>query len=127
MVEFGGLSGNGLDDLGVAVAVNNAHLFQETQVALAEVEALNRRLTRETWQDIGRKVQTSGYVFAKSGLGVTPAPTEWLPAMTDAVQQRSLAHHAGDGDGVIGAGAGTALDRHRPRDRFADGPVLSKK
>jgi GAF domain-containing protein len=72
----------------VAVAMKNAHFIQETQQALAEVEALNRRLTREVWETIGDKVDTTGYVFSPGG--TAPASTAWLPAMTRAVQQKHL-------------------------------------
>jgi GAF domain-containing protein/HAMP domain-containing protein len=73
----------------VAVAVRNARLFEQIQAALSEVEALNRRLTHEVWADIGEKAETTGYVFDK--LGAAPTSTEWLPAMTEAVQQKKLA------------------------------------
>lgn len=72
----------------VAVAVDNAQLFQRVQAAAVEAETLNRRLTRETWQDIDRNVQTTGYTFTKTG--VTPASTEWLPAMGKAIHQKGL-------------------------------------
>lgn len=81
----------------VAVAVDNARLFQEVQEAAAEAEALNRRLTRETWQDVSQQVETSGYVFTKSG--VAPAPSEWLPGMVQAVKQKELAVHSAGGNG----------------------------
>jgi GAF domain-containing protein/HAMP domain-containing protein len=81
----------------VAVAVDNAQLFRRVQAAAAEAEALNRRLTRETWRDIDKNVQATGYTFTKSGL--TPDPTEWLPAMDRAIHQRSLAQDGPDGNG----------------------------
>lgn len=74
----------------IAAAINTTRLFQEAQAALAEVEALNRQLTREVWRDIHDKVDTTGYVFTRSG--ITPAPQEWLPAMSEAVQQKILAY-----------------------------------
>ena len=69
--------------------------------AAAEAEALNRRLTRETWQDIGDRVSAAGYVFSKSGvapiLRTPPTDETWLPMMTEAIQQRDLAYDAADG------------------------------
>lgn len=73
----------------VAVAMNNARLFQKMRAANTEAEALNRRLTREAWQNIGSQVQTTGYVFTTAGVG--PAPNEWLGSMERAVRQKRLA------------------------------------
>lgn len=74
----------------IAAAINNIRLFEEAQAALAEVEALNRQLTHAVWRDIHDKVDTTGYLFTKSG--TTPAPREWLPVMGEAVQQKILAY-----------------------------------
>lgn len=74
----------------VVVAVENARLFRQINTSVAKVEALNRRLTRQMWIDIAHKVETTGYTFTKSE--VIPAATEWLPAMTQAIQQKELAH-----------------------------------
>lgn len=80
----------------VAVAIDNARLFQQAQITAVEAEALARRLTREVWRGIGDKVETTGYVFTKSG--VTAAPTEWLPVMAEATQQKKLAYYVDDGN-----------------------------
>jgi GAF domain-containing protein/HAMP domain-containing protein len=72
----------------VAVAMNNARLFLKTQVATQEAEALNRRLTREAWQSIDKKVQSTGYVFTKSQVG--PSSVEWMKAMDYAVKEKQL-------------------------------------
>jgi GAF domain-containing protein len=81
----------------VAVALDNARLFQRLQTAAVEAEELARRITREIWQDIGSKVQTTGYTFTKQG--VIPAPIESLSAMERAVSQRSMVQDAGDDNG----------------------------
>ncbi len=91
----------------VAIAIRNVRLFQETQTALAEVEALNRRLTREAWRDVGDAISTTGYVFSK--LGVTPTSTEWLPAMSQAVQQKDLAQDTGNGSDLDQVAASVAI------------------
>jgi putative methionine-R-sulfoxide reductase with GAF domain len=44
----------------VAVAMNNARLFLKPQVATQEAEALNRRLTRQAWQNIDKQVAATG-------------------------------------------------------------------
>ncbi len=91
----------------VAVAVENARLFRDARIAAAEAEELSRRLTHETWHDIGDKVEATGYVFTKSG--AAPAPTEWLPAMTRAVQQKRLAYYAGTDNASDSDGRGINL------------------
>jgi GAF domain-containing protein/HAMP domain-containing protein len=75
----------------IAVAVDNAHLFRRMQSTAAEAEELNRWITRQTWEDIGRKVQSTGYVFTQAG--VSPAQTEWLPTMEKAVYQKTIVQH----------------------------------
>jgi GAF domain-containing protein len=72
----------------VAVAMRNARLFHEAQTALADIEAMNRRLTREVWQNIGQRLQTTGYMFTPADKSVATAG--WLPPMAEAVQQKSL-------------------------------------
>lgn len=66
------------------VAIENRRLFAETQAALDEVQELNRRLIRQSWENIGDKVASTGYIFTEEG--VAPADTEWLPIMTEAVE-----------------------------------------
>jgi GAF domain-containing protein/HAMP domain-containing protein len=77
----------------VSIAVDNARLFREAQETLAEVETLNRHLIREAWYDISDKIDTTGFTFTKSGLA--PASTDWIPAMTEAIQQKHLVHQSG--------------------------------
>ncbi len=45
----------------VAVAIENARLFQQTQQALAEAEALYRHNTQENWKEFGREEEAMGY------------------------------------------------------------------
>ena len=79
----------------VAVAVENAGLFQQTQTALDRVEALNRRLTRDSWQNVIDQVGMLGYTFTESG--ATATETAWIPAMTEAIRQKNLAQPASNG------------------------------
>jgi GAF domain-containing protein len=76
----------------IAVALDNARLFQHMQASAAEAEQLNQRITHDAWTDITRKAQAAGYVFTKSG--VAPAQTEWLPAMEKAVSQKDVVQHS---------------------------------
>jgi GAF domain-containing protein/HAMP domain-containing protein len=88
----------------VAVVLENARLFREAHAAAVEAERLSRRLTRESWQDIGDRVSATGYVFTKLGSTtglVSSTQTEdeaWLPIMAEAVQQKKLTYHAGERD-----------------------------
>jgi GAF domain-containing protein/HAMP domain-containing protein len=82
----------------VAIVVENARLFRQTRQAMAAAEKLNRRLTREAWQDISRKIATTGYVFTKNGstpielaaTSVLNTDASWMSLMTQAVQQKKL-------------------------------------
>lgn len=45
----------------VAIAIENARLFQQTQQALAEAEALYRQNTQEGWKEFSREEASIGY------------------------------------------------------------------
>jgi signal transduction histidine kinase len=84
-----------------AVALDNARLLAETRAALKEVERLNRRLTREAWQQFGEEITTSGYRFvAGSRKKISPASDAWLPPMKQAASEKQLVKqsHPGNGD-----------------------------
>jgi GAF domain-containing protein len=51
----------------VAVAIDNAHLFAETEAALKELETVHRSYMRETWSEYLHVAETTGYDTA--GLG----------------------------------------------------------
>lgn len=69
------------------VAINNFKLVAETEQALAQVEALNARLTRERWDYTLQHTQISGYVY-------TPGH---LTALADNGQQASALPEEGEG------------------------------
>lgn len=79
----------------VAVVIDNARLFRETQRAVAEAETLGRRLTLAKWSDISERT-ASGYVFTKSGVApvALTSPTgdeeSWLPIMSEAIKKKEL-------------------------------------
>ncbi|RME51485.1 MAG: GAF domain-containing protein [Caldilineae bacterium] len=75
----------------MAVAIDNARLLAQTQNALKEVERLNRRLTREVWEEFGAEITTAGYRFqAKPYPAVLPDSGTWLPPMKEAARRRRL-------------------------------------
>ena len=73
-----------LDEL-QARAEENRRLFEEAQNSLREIEELNRRLTRSSWQDYiqTRRGKTPGYTIHEGD--VAPA-TNWTGAMRQAYQ-----------------------------------------
>lgn len=86
-----------------AVAISNARLLTETQTALQEIERLNRRLTREGWQQFGKEITTAGYRYvAGSRRQIVPASDAWLPPMKQATLEKQLVKqtHQSNGDPV---------------------------
>jgi signal transduction histidine kinase len=84
----------------LAVALDNAHLLAETQAALREVERLNRRLTREAWEQFGQEIKTAGYRFIGGAKNVIkPDSTAWLPPMKEAALQKQLVKQSYPGNG----------------------------
>jgi GAF domain-containing protein/HAMP domain-containing protein len=59
----------------VAVALENARLFQQTQAALKEIEATNRLLVREGWQGYLEQKTTRRAEFSAAS-GPVPAPLQ---------------------------------------------------
>jgi signal transduction histidine kinase len=83
-----------------AVALDNARLLAETQTALKEVERLNRRLTRQAWQEFGQELTTAGYRFIGGNRKITrPDSTAWLSPMKQAALERQLVKQSYPGDG----------------------------
>ncbi len=75
----------------MAVAMRNARLFQETRTALTEVEVLNRRLTRESWQEFHQETSAAGYRFiAGRKTKITADSDAWLPPMRQAAATKQL-------------------------------------
>ncbi len=75
----------------LSTAVDNAHLFQRMEAAVAEIEALNRRLTRETWANVSDKLNATGYTYTESE--ARPEVNDIIPAVVQAVQQKNLVQH----------------------------------
>ncbi len=85
----------------IAVAISNARLLTEMQLALQQIERLNRRLTGESWQQFNEEITTSGYRFvAGAKAKVNPDSQAWFSPMKQAAQQRQLVKqtHPGNGD-----------------------------
>jgi GAF domain-containing protein len=84
----------------VAPALDNARLLAETQTVLKEVERLNRRLTREGWEEFTHEVDVSAYRYlGGSQTIIKPDPDAWLPPMRQAAIQRQLVKYNDPGNG----------------------------
>jgi signal transduction histidine kinase len=83
-----------------AVAIENAHLLTETRLALQEIERLNRRLTRESWQQFDEELPITGYRFTAGVRSkISPASDAWLPQMKQAALKKELVKHTRPGNG----------------------------
>jgi DNA-binding LacI/PurR family transcriptional regulator/GAF domain-containing protein len=81
----------------VANAIENVRLFEQSRVALAEMEATQRRYIERAWTEYRRVIATSGY--RQTGAERMPLGKEVLPEVQQAMaEQHPLVWH-GDGDG----------------------------
>jgi GAF domain-containing protein/HAMP domain-containing protein len=79
----------------LAIAIENALLFQESSERLQQIENLNRMLSRAAWQQVTRGREQQG-LSAASGPG-TPSLTEWSPLQQRAMDTRQIAERLDDG------------------------------
>ena len=74
-----------------AVALDNARLLEETKHALQQIERLNRRITRESWDKTAALVPATGYHFKQGATEpLTNDSRVWLDPMKQAVSTRQL-------------------------------------
>ena len=66
----------------VAIAIENVRLFQQTQVALADAEALYRQNTQKGWQEFSREEDSIGYHQTLTG-----GTKLFTPVDTDEIRQ----------------------------------------
>lgn len=82
------------------IALDNANLMKETQAALQEVERLNRRLTREVWQESTQELSAQGYHYIKGRSSPIYSDAEgWLPPMKRAATKKQLVKQVYPGNG----------------------------
>jgi GAF domain-containing protein len=80
----------------VAVALDNARLFTESQAALEASRRAYGELSRQAWADMLRTHPEWGYTYAHHS--ITPAEGAWRPEMLKAVQAvQSVQDHNGKG------------------------------
>jgi GAF domain-containing protein/HAMP domain-containing protein len=70
----------------VAVAIDNARLFAETQTALEEMEAIHRRYLGRAWAEYAGTRARRGYAQTEAGL--VPLSAEMLPETQQAMMER---------------------------------------
>jgi GAF domain-containing protein len=78
----------------VAVAINNAQLFQQVQESLDAERRAYGELSREAWQDLLRAQAATGRRYDPQG--ILPADGRWREEMKRAVQMEKPIH--GDGE-----------------------------
>jgi PAS domain S-box-containing protein len=84
----------------VATALTNARLFEQTQAALAEVEATQRRYLERAWSEYAQTQRFSGY--EQVGADLVPLGDALLPEVRRAMQeQRSVVLDEDDGSSVL--------------------------
>jgi signal transduction histidine kinase len=83
-----------------AVALQNLRLLEESQRTLREVERLNQRLTRESWQEFTQDYQAKGYHYNRGKTSTIAAGNDvWLSPMKQAAKSRQLVKEARSGNG----------------------------
>jgi GAF domain-containing protein/CHASE3 domain sensor protein len=86
----------------VAVAIDNAQLFAETQAALQEMEATQRRYLGQAWSEYARSGAVSGYEYSKeygqAQAEVVPLGDEALPEVQQAIMNLRPVVGNSDGD-----------------------------
>ena len=84
----------------VAVAIDNARLFAETQAAFQELEAVHRRYLGRMWAEYVRTRAISGY--EQTPAGMKPLGGEVLPEVWQAIKERRMIIQSSDGDNQRG-------------------------
>ncbi len=77
----------------IAVALDNARLFAESQQALEATRRAYGELSRQAWSGLLRSRTDWGYTYAHRTL--TPAEGKWQPEMLEAQQTGSSVHGGG--------------------------------
>ncbi|GAB4494636.1 MAG: hypothetical protein OHK0052_00150 [Anaerolineales bacterium] len=72
----------------IAVAINNARLFEETQQALESARRAYRESSEQEWQKILLENADLGYVATPKG--IFPSESDWQPTMQTAARENRL-------------------------------------
>jgi GAF domain-containing protein len=83
----------------VAVALENARLFTESQAALESAQRAYGELSRGAWNELLRPRADWGYRYTQQT--VTPVEGVWRPEMLQAGQTGEIARGGGNGDSTL--------------------------
>jgi GAF domain-containing protein len=82
----------------VAVALDNAHLFAQSQAALEAVNRASAQLSRQAWADL---LKTRGLGYRSTKYGVTDAGDVWRPEMERALKETRTVQANASADGPV--------------------------
>jgi GAF domain-containing protein len=74
----------------VSLAIENARLFDETRIALAEAEAISRQFTREAWGRLSVEHNLVGYRYTITGASPLSEPVDLAEGYKGSSQNKSL-------------------------------------
>jgi GAF domain-containing protein len=74
----------------VSLAIENARLFDETRIALAEAEAISRQFTREAWGRLPVEHNLVGYRYTITGASPLSEPVDLAEVYKGNSQNKSL-------------------------------------
>ena len=83
----------------VAVALDNARLFAESEAALDAERRAYGELTQQAWLDLLHRQPGRGYRYEAQS--VRPATGDWAPEMIQAVHEGALVERRGAGDVTV--------------------------
>ncbi len=84
----------------LAVAIENARLFEQTQSSLRELDSLYRLHAREEWEQLVReRAVVTGYHYSPTG--VSPAGEVWWPGIGETVRRGETTILSDDGGGLL--------------------------
>ncbi len=81
----------------IAIAIENARLFTQTQAALQEAKETQRRYIRQEWEKLSSVLQTASHEYRASG--VPPVGDAPLPEIEEAIRQGRAVTRVGE-DGL---------------------------
>jgi GAF domain-containing protein len=74
----------------VSLAIENARLFDETRIALAEAEAVSRQFTREAWGRLSVEQNLIGYRYSIAGTSPLNQPVDLTKSNIGASQTKQI-------------------------------------
>jgi signal transduction histidine kinase/ActR/RegA family two-component response regulator len=80
----------------VAIAIQNARLFQQTEEALAEIKAIQRRYVRQEWSGVTDSQRDLAYEYRRSGIPALAEP--WSPEAVRALTTGEIIKTTNGGD-----------------------------